>query len=73
MEVTSPGTERLIKNAAEFAFFTKKYVKVYDTTVSDWVAGQIVSADKEQIKLLIDGTEKDIPFNNIAKAKLLNS
>ncbi|MBO7421496.1 MAG: ribosome maturation factor, partial [Spirochaetaceae bacterium] len=50
-----------------------KYVKVYDTTVSDWVAGQIVSADKEQIKLLIDGTEKDIPFNNIAKAKLLNS
>ncbi len=73
MEVTSPGTERLIKNAAEFAFFTKKYVKVYDTTVSDWVSGQIVSADKEQIKLLIDGTEKDIPFNNIAKAKLLNS
>ena len=73
MEVTSPGTERQIKNAAEFAFFVKKYARVYDTTISDWVAGQIVSADKEQIKLMIDGTEKVIPFTNIAKAKGIDS
>jgi len=73
MEVTSPGTERLIKNAAEFAFFVKKYMRVYDTTVSDWITGQLIRADKEQIVLLIDGTEKIIPLDNIAKAKLLNS
>ncbi|MBO4759211.1 MAG: hypothetical protein J5505_04045 [Spirochaetaceae bacterium] len=54
-------------------FFTKKYAKVYDTTVSEWVSGQIVSADKEKLTLQIDGTEKVIPFTNIAKAKLLNA
>lgn len=73
MEVTSPGTERLIKNAAEFVFFVNKFVRVYDTTVSDWVSGKIVRADNGQIILLVDETEKVIPFDNIAKAKLLNA
>ena len=53
--------------------FVKKYMRVYDTTVSDWITGQLIRADKEQIVLLIDGTEKIIPLDNIAKAKLLNS
>lgn len=72
MEVTSPGTERLIKNAAEFVFFKGKYLKVYDVTISDWVSGKIVDVSETNIKLQIDEEERDIPLANIAKAKLLN-
>ncbi len=73
MEVTSPGTERNIKNAAEFPFFKEKYVRVYDISVSDWVSGQIVDADENQLKLKIDDAERSIPLEQISKAKLLNS
>lgn len=72
MEVTSPGTERLIKNAAEFVFFKDKYVKVYDTAQSDWVSGKIVALTANELTLDINGTERGFPLEKIAKAKLLN-
>ena len=73
MEVTSPGTERNIKNAAEFAFFKEKYIKVYDISLSDWVSGQIIDSDENQLKLKIEDAERSIPLEQISKAKLLNS
>lgn len=73
MEVTSPGTERLIKNAAEFIFFKEKYMKVYDITVGNWISGKLKEADSKAIKLDIDGAERSIPLENIAKTKLLNA
>lgn len=72
MEVTSPGTERHIKNAAEFAFFVGKYVKVYDTSASDWVQGKIASSTNTNLVLDIDGKEQIVSYDIIAKAKLLN-
>ncbi len=80
MEVTSPGMERLIKNAAEFALFTGRFVRVWDSSVTDWVPGRIKSSDSESLTLEIMQTEKtgqdqpeirSIPFARIAKAKLL--
>lgn len=71
MEVTSPGMERHIKNAAEFSLFTGRDVKVWNTEISDWVSGVIKDSDETKLTLEIMGETKVIPYLNIAKAKLL--
>ncbi len=85
MEVTSPGMERLIKNAAEFSLFTGKHVKIWDVSQSDWVNGTIICADSTSITLELSeqhtaGNDaasalqrRTLPFEQIAKAKLLHS
>ncbi len=74
MEVTSPGMERTLKNAAEFSLFLGRDVKVWYTEISDWINGLILSADDKSVTVKIDGTgeEKSFPYENIAKAKLLH-
>jgi ribosome maturation factor RimP len=67
MEVTSPGMERNIKNAAEFALFTGRPVRVWDRRTSDWRSGTINAADKVSVTL----DDEIVPFAEIAKAKLL--
>ena len=69
MELTSPGIEHNLKNAAEFSVFTGRSVRVWDKTVNDWVSGTIKSADDNSVILVSDGTENKIAFENIAKAK----
>lgn len=74
IEVTSPGLERLIKNAAEFVLFIGKEVRVWDLEISDWLPGIIKGANTKDLELeLRDGTNKTIPFSNITKAKLFQS
>ena len=72
MELTSPGMERNIKNAAEFQFFKGKELKVWDKTVTDWVGGIILSSDDKSVTLEKDGKEITILFENIAKAKFIH-
>ena len=79
MEVTSPGMERTIKNAAEFRLFQGRKVKVWDSQVTDWVSGRIISSDSESITLALvsgnteveDSSQHCIPYARISKAKLL--
>ena len=73
MEVTSPGMERTLKNAAEFELFIGRKVKVWHTAISDWISGNIVSTDEKSVCLKIIGTneEKSFSYDTIAKAKLL--
>lgn len=72
MELTSPGMERNLKNAAEFAFFKGKEVRVWDKNVSDWQSGTIKSSDDKSVILEKDGEEKTFLFENIAKAKFIH-
>ena len=77
MELTSPGMERNIKNAAEFALFKGREVRVWDKNVTDWVGGKVVSSDHKSITLGItqeDGTsvEKTVAYADIAKAKFIH-
>ncbi len=72
MEVSSPGMERNIKNAAEFQVFTGKEVRVWDKTVNDWVTGFIKSADTASVTLSKDGSDVTVTFENIAKAKFIH-
>ena len=70
MELTSPGIEHNIKNAAEFAVFTGRSVRVWDKTITDWVGGKILSADDKQVTLEAeDGNSFSVSYENIAKAK----
>ena len=70
MELTSPGIEHNIKNAAEFSVFTGRSVRVWDKITTDWVCGTIQKADDKSVVLKKDDdTEVEILFENIAKAK----
>lgn len=71
MELTSPGIEHNIKNAAEFGVFTGREVRVWDKTVNDWVGGTISSADDKSVTLKTEDGERKIDFENIAKAKFV--
>lgn len=77
MELTSPGLERNIKNAAEFPLFTGRKVRVWDTETNDWVGGKIVAADTKSVTLEVtqeDGSavQKTVSYVNIAKAKFIH-
>lgn len=72
MELTSPGMERNFKNAAEFAIFKGREVRVWDKVISDWVGGIIVDSDSESVTLKVDNTDKKFQFENIAKAKFIH-
>lgn len=72
MELTSPGMERNIKNAAEFVFFIGREVRVWDKNISDWVSGKITAADDKSVTLEKDDLEQTFYFENIAKAKFIH-
>ncbi len=73
LEVCSPGVERVLKNASEFAFFLGKEVKVKGNNTSGWILGKVKSFDERQVILETkeDG-EKPVLYSDIAKAKLIN-
>ena len=74
MELTSPGIEHNIKNAAEFALFTGRNVRIWDKTVTDWISGKIISADEKSVTIQKEeGTEFTQTFENIAKAKFISA
>lgn len=77
MELSSPGLERSIKNAAEFKFFTGREIKIFDKNASDWISGKLVSSDEKSVALEIkneDGKSENkvFPLEEIAKAKFVN-
>ena len=76
MELTSPGMERNIKNAAEFALFVGREVRVWDKNVTDWVGGKLVSADDKSLTLELtkdNASERKVfSFADIAKAKFIH-
>ncbi len=73
VEVASPGLDRILKNAAEFALYRGKRVKVWSSEISDWISGTVLSSDEESVTLSTDEGENQIPYIKIAKAKLNNA
>ena len=72
MELTSPGIEHNIKNAAEFTVFTGRNVRVWDRIKTDWVGGKITAADTKSVTLEQENGESvNILYENIAKAKFI--
>jgi len=69
LEVSSPGLDRVIRSAREYAIFTGRGVSLSlkDETV---VAGRIVSASLDNIVLSTEGAERSIPLDLVRKGKL---
>ncbi len=74
MELSSPGMERNIKNAAEFPFFVGRKIRVWDKEKTDWVGGVLVSADNKSVVLKMEDSDETntILLENIAKAKFIH-
>ncbi len=71
MEVSSPGLNRVIKNAYEFHAFIGENIKVLEG--SEWLEGRLMGADSVQISIKTPNGQKDIPYGDIKKAKLNKS
>ncbi len=73
MEVCSPGTERNIKNAAEFETFIGREIRIWDKSVGDWVSGIILSSNRESVTLSVEGGDRTFNYSDIAKAKFIHN
>jgi ribosome maturation factor RimP len=71
MELTSPGIDRNIKNAAEFELFTGRTVRVWSRTENDWIGGRITGADEKSVTLETESGVRTIGYDEIAKAKFI--
>jgi ribosome maturation factor RimP len=73
VEVSSPGIDRLIKDGAEFAYYTGRGIRCYRTDISDWSAGVLESSGETGIILRGKEGVMNIGYDVIAKAKLDSS
>ncbi len=71
MQVSSPGITRTLKHAGEFGCFEGRAARVWHIPSADWVEGRIVSSTDEAV--ILDGKDgqKEFPYSEISKAKLL--
>lgn len=70
LEVTSPGIDRVLKDANEFPLYVGRGVRCYRTDVSDWACGIVAEADSERVALRRGGETEEVPYSVVAKAKL---
>jgi ribosome maturation factor RimP len=70
VEVSSPGIDRVIKDAAEFPCYIGRGIKCYRTDISDWSGGVLESADPAHLVLKGKNGIMEISYEVIAKAKL---
>jgi len=70
VEVSSPGTDRLIKNGEEFRHYTGKAVRCWLSGASEWERGILRSSDTEKIMLETAEGIIEMKYETIAKAKL---
>jgi len=70
LEVSSPGIDRIIKDACEFVHYIGCGIKCYRTDISDWTAGILLSADEKKLVLRKEDEEIALSYEVIAKARL---
>ena len=70
VEVSSPGTDRLIKDGAEFRHYRGRQIKCWRTGADDWERGELCGSDEEKILLKTGEGTKEMRYETIAKARL---
>ena len=73
VEVSSPGTDRIIKEGAEFRHYYGNSVKCWLKGADNWKQGILRSSDEKKIMLETAEGIQEMNFINIAKARLGNS
>jgi len=70
LEVSSPGTDRLIKEGAEFRHYTGRVLKCWRTGGDRWEQGLLHGSDEERILLDTEEGIQELRYETIAKARL---
>jgi ribosome maturation factor RimP len=71
VEVSSPGIDRIIKDASELVHYHGRGIKCYRMDISDWSAGMLHASDETGLVLKTgDGSMMRLAYEVIAKAKL---
>ena len=70
LEVSSPGIYRNFKSPREFVIFRDFSVKILLEGENDWQKGTIREARDASVDIEFEGTEKEIEYSVIRKAKL---
>lgn len=73
LEISSPGLDRPLRKAADFARFNGKLAKLKTRLPIDGqknFLGRITASDEASVTLAFDGKEVAIELNNIDKARL---
>lgn len=74
LEVSSPGVERPLKKPADYVRFTGRKVQVITRSSVNGrrkFTGRIVAAGEDTVRLAVDGSEVDIPYGVISRARLV--
>jgi ribosome maturation factor RimP len=70
IEVSSPGTERVLKDRREYRIFIGRGLRVLGAETDDWTGGVLSEIRDDEIALTKDGATKIFTFDEIRKAKL---
>ena len=70
VEVSSPGTNRHIKEGAEFHHYSGRTVKCWRTGADSWDRGILRGSDEEKILLETEKGVVEMKYETIAKARL---
>ena len=70
LEISSPGISRNIKFFREFAIFTGRRIRVLTEDTSEWVQGDLIRADEDEIILSVGDGERRYGRADIVKAKI---
>jgi ribosome maturation factor RimP len=73
LEVASPGIDRVLRTAREWAIFKGKGVRVLLHGEEEWIRGRIASVDGESVSLDSAGGFRVIGLESVSKAKLDSS
>ncbi|HEX6248126.1 MAG TPA: ribosome maturation factor RimP [Nocardioidaceae bacterium] len=69
LEVTSPGTDRPLTLPRHWRRNADRLVKV-TTTDGAGVTGRVLRSDEQSVTLDVDGTERVLPYDDVAKARV---
>jgi len=70
LKVSSPGTDRVIKDKQEYEIFIGKGIKILLIDQSEWIGGIIDTVNNGTLSLRQQTKKIEIDINNIKKAKL---
>ena len=70
LEVSSPGIERVLKAAREYAIFTGKAVRILRTDAAEWERAVIEAASGEAVTLSFGAAVETLPIATIRRAQL---
>jgi ribosome maturation factor RimP len=73
LEVASPGIDRVLRSAREWAIFKGKGVRVLLHGEEEWIRGRIAGVDGESVSLDSAGMVRVIGLESVSKAKLDSS